>query len=350
MGSAEGEWFAGPQWLLPLLRTYFADRNLAVTFVYDGGALVGVVPLISGATAGQRCTPVLSMPVNTHVRRIGMLSRGQSSQLLATVLEQHISQAGVRSCVAIRQVLSASDFERSTLNAARTLGLVTNVFEESRSAVIDVHDGWDHYVATRTGEQLHPLRRRRKMDKAGGWQFRLADTGAAFDESWQRLLHVERRSWKERAGTSISNEPGADAFYGAVARANAAGGTLRLHLLEHQGVPVAHTLGVVHGHTYYLLKHSYDEAHKALSPGFQLLWHVMRESVTEGCTRIDLLGDAMSWKVSVATSLPSYGSYMLFRAGNLRCQQCRLTNQVLKPMARRLGVKRILGLVRGRAG
>jgi CelD/BcsL family acetyltransferase involved in cellulose biosynthesis len=184
------------------------------------------------------------------------------------------------------------------------------------------------------------------MDKAGGWSFRRADSTATFEENWEKLLHVERLSWKHGTGTSIANEHGANDFYRGVSAANANVGAFRLHLLEYHGVPVAHTLGVVHGSTYYLLKHSYDETHRQVSPGFQLMWHVMQESVAEGCTRIDLLGDVMSWKAAVATSQPRYSSHMLFPAFNLRCQRCHLTNTVLKPVARKIGVKRLIERIR----
>lgn len=355
-GTAAGDWFAGPGWILPLLQTWFADRALAVMFVYDRELLTGVLPLVAGATHGTACAPDWSLPINTHVRRIGMLARHSFDDTVGTILgTPHLfaDPREARRCLAMRQIPRDGALAHSLQTAARRHALSVHRVDESRSAVVDIPDGWDAYAATRTGEQLHPLRKRKRMDKAGGWSFQLADTDAgtaAFDTAWSQLLHVERHSWKQSAGTSIDNEPGAEAFYRAVSHTHAASGALRLHLLAHRGVPVAHTLGVVHGATYYLLKHSFDEAHRQLSPGFQLLWHVMQESVAAGCTRIDFLGDAMSWKVSLATSLPEYSSYMLFPRRHVRCQRCRLTNAVLKPVARKFGVKRLLRLARGNAG
>lgn len=350
-GRAHGEWFAGPLWLIPLLRTYFSDKTLALVFLYDGPKLNAVIPLAQGTTLGAPCPATYSLPVNTHVRRIGILSRIDQRVAVAEAMRQ-LFATGVRGvstgCIALRQIERGSALATAVQATAMDDGLSLNVMEESRSAVVDVPHGWEAYLATRSREQLHPLRKRKRMDRAGGWQFSRVDDARPLDSAWEGLLHVERRSWKQEAGTSIDNEPGAATFYREVARANARVATLRLHLLELHGVPVAHTLGAVHGRTYYLLKHSFDEAHRQLSPGFQLLLHVMQESVAEGCTRLDLLGDTMSWKVAVATSQPEYASYMLFPRSNVRCQLCRLTNQTLKPIARALGVKRLANLVRGR--
>lgn len=344
-GGVQGEWFAGPNWLLPLLETYFPARSWQLHFVYAGAQLAAVVPFLAGESSDGPCNAGATLPVNSHVRRIGVLSLLPYERLLSAVLP-HIMRHAIqlsngrprRRCLAFRQIGVDDPLRAALFGAAAQLGWKINTFEETRSAVVDMSEGWDAYVASRTGEQLHPLRRRKKMDKAGGWVFHRADRMFGFDESWRRLLEVERASWKHGEGTSIANEPGANAFYSSVARACAAEGQLRVHLLEHDGKPVAHTFGVVAGATYYLLKHSYDNAHRSLSPGFQLMWHVMQESVTEGCTRIDFLGDAMSWKVALATSLPRYQSHMLFPASNLRCQACRITQQVIKPAARRMGL------------
>jgi hypothetical protein len=348
-GEVLGEWFAGPSWLLPLLEVYFPTRNWQLHFVYDGAELAGVVPFVVGALGDAPCNAGATFPVNSHVRRIGMLSLLPYESLLSAALPhimQHAADTGGRQwrrrCLAFRQIGDDDPLCAAVLIARSKLGWEVNTYEETRSAVVDIPGGWDAYVASRTREQLHPLRRRKKMDKAGGWVFHRADRELGVDESWRRLLEIERASWKHGEGTSIANEPGANAFYSSVARACADEGQLRVHLLEHDGKPVAHTFGVVTGATYYLLKHSYDNAHRSISPGFQLMWHVMQESVAEGCTRIDFLGDAMSWKVALATSLPSYKSLMLFPASNLRCQACRITQQVIKPAARRMG----LGLLR----
>lgn len=352
-GCAQGEWFAGPNWLLPLLEVYFAERAWQLHFVYAGAQLAAVVPFVDGASGDGPCNAGATLPVNSHVRRIGVLSLLPYEQILAAVMPhtmRHTSQLkngqGRRRCLAIRQIGDDDPLRAAVFEASSQLGWKINTFEETRSAVVDIAEGWDSYVASRTGEQLHPLRRRKKMDKAGGWVFHQANRVYGFEESWRRLLEIERSSWKHGEGTSIANEPGANAFYSSVARACAAEGQLRLHLLEHDGKAVAHTFGVVTGTTYYLLKHSYDNAHRSLSPGFQLMWHVMQESVAEGCTRIDFLGDAMSWKVALATSLPRYQSHMLFPASNLRCQACRFTQQVIKPAARQLGLGRMRAMLK----
>ena len=345
-----GDWFAGPLWLLPLIRTYFEKQQLAICFVYDADVLIGVVPLAQGSHASNRCRPHWALPVNAHVRRIGVLARSAPDEVLWAAIEhlKRVPPLLLEHCAGFLQVPKGDWLDHAVRRVAQKSSLAIHTVTETRSAVIDAPDGWQRYVSTRTSEQLHPLRKRRKLQAkgAGRWEFRSCEVGGGFADAWERVLHVEGKSWKHSTGTSLLNDPGAEEFYGAVASAHAERGTLRVDLLEHEGEPVAHTLGVIHRNVYYLLKHSYDEAHRTLSPGFQLLWHSMEQRVTEGCVRLDLLGDEMPWKSAVATSLPQYVSHLLFSPASLSCQWCRLSEQVIKPFARAAGVKRILGRIR----
>jgi CelD/BcsL family acetyltransferase involved in cellulose biosynthesis len=343
--AAFGEWFAGPEWIIPLIKTYFTASRLAICFVYKGEALVGVVPLTEEAHGSNHCRPHLAFPVNPHVRRIGLLASVRPEEVLQVVFA-HLavrSQPVSRSCLGLLQVPEGEWLDCAVRTAAEQSGLARLTQFETRSAVIDVPNGWQEYVASRTSEQLHPLRKQRKLKARNSeqWEFRETEATGDFADCWARVLHVESRSWKHADGTSLVNDLGAEPFYWAVAMRHAQRGKLRIDLLERNGEPVAHTLGVVHGRSYYLLKHSYDEAHRALSPGFQTLWFTLERRVAEGCTRLDLLGDEMSWKRAVATSLPRYVSHQLFTPTSLACQWCRLTEQVLKPIARAVEVKRL---------
>lgn len=335
---------------MPLLSTYFAAAEIAIYFVYDGNELIGVVPFVEGGAGSSGCRPRWSSPVNAHVRRIGILANAMPEMVLDAVFTAVTASPHLRDrkCVGMLQLPEGDWLDIAVQRAARMRGLSRNTTTETRSAVVDVPNGWDSYVVSRTSEQLHPLRKRRKLQAkgAGTWEFSTLTDAGHVEHAWERLLHVEARSWKHRSGTSILNDPGAMVFYGNIARTQAARGRLRIDLLQKDGEAVAHCFGVVHGKVYYLLKHSFDEQHRALSPGFQLLWFTMQQRVTEGCTRLDLLGDEMSWKRAVATHLPQYVSHQLFPPTHVGCQWCRLSTQVLKPTVRKLGLKRLVQAMR----
>ena len=340
--ASNGEWFAGPQWILPLIDTYFPAHRLALQFVYCGPALVGVVPLIAESN-GRR--DVLGFPVNSHVRRIGAISELPLDKLFDILLPD-LKRRGRAYEVAFRQLPVGSNLHDAVISSCRRSALGFFSREESRSAVADISRGWEHYVGGLAGRHLHNLRKLRKMEKSKAWSTRMFSSSDSFEDGWTALLEIERHSWKHASGTSIANEPGAAAFYSSVASSCARDGMLRLHVSYHEERPVAHTLGVVHGGTYYLLKHSYDESFKQWSPGLLLVWQVMQQCAAGGLHSFDFLGDVMSWKADFATASPAYVSITAFSSLNMRGQWNRLAETHLKPTARRLGAKAAFDRIR----
>jgi CelD/BcsL family acetyltransferase involved in cellulose biosynthesis len=213
---------------------------------------------------------------------------------------------------------------------------------------VQLREGWDTYLSTLDGKKLRNLRsRRRKIDGDSQWKFRLVDRPSELDHAWSAVLEVEQGSWKHSQGSSLVSERRAGAFYRMVAERAATAGQLRLHLLEHAGAPVAYALGVVERGTYFLLKNSYRDAFKSWSPGMCLVWHAMTEAATTGCNTLDFLGDIHDWKRDFATALPEYVTCTVYPSGTLRCHGCRVVEETVKPLARRLGITRLMGRVRG---
>lgn len=346
--ASEGEWFCSPLWLEPLLNRYFSDAPAALQFIFADDELMAVVPLLAGGSIRDKHLASVHLPVNSHVRRIGILSRIPARMALRASFT-NLRATGLLRCVGLPQITQGSALEQAIHDVSQDFRHSLHRLEEQASAIIDLPEGWSAYAKTRTGAQLHPLRRERKLQRDGGMAIRVARTPEEIEVSWDALLEIERHSWKHEEGTSIANETGAHAFYKAVATRAASSDMLRLHILEHRGMPIAHTFGIISRGTYYLLKHSYHAAFQQYSPGFLLIWRALEASAGEGCVRMDLLGDTMDWKLNLATSTPQYSSYYSFPRSNWRCQSWKAGDVWLKPMARRLGIKRLMRLARGQA-
>lgn len=334
-----GEWFAGPEWMEPLFRVYFSHETVAVQFVYRNDELVGVVPFVTRTSGTSGCARSHDTPTNSHVRRIGLLASIQPAELLAILLPDMLRTRSV-SCLGMRQLVVGGEAEQALRQATQQTGLVAFSTEETSSAIVSFENGWEAYVASRTPQQLSNLKKRRKLDKAGRWHIATYSTPQALPVGWDALLAIETGSWKHANGTSIANEPGANDFYLSVAQQAAKSGMLELSVLWIDDQPVAHAFCVRHRDTLYLLKNSYKDTFRQLAPGWLLVWEVMQRSAVNGCTRFDLLGDLMPWKLDVATQIVAHRSHLVFAPSQIRCQLCRLTENVIKPAARRLGVRR----------
>jgi CelD/BcsL family acetyltransferase involved in cellulose biosynthesis len=336
-----GEWFAGPDYVLPLLKTYFDSGRLAVYCVYDGDELIGVLPLVHQTAADVAgCRPTIGFPMHAHVRRIGLIASQRPMEVMMAIFRE-IQGAG-HSCVALQQVESSGEFDTLVRQAATAAGLRSFDVAQSSSAIATWSSGWEDYLRTRDGKLLRNLRsRRRKLDEAR-FTVQVVRTPEAFADAWPTVLDVETRCWKHMQRSSMANEAGTATFYEEVGQRLARSGSLRLYLLRQEGTAVAHAFGSVRNRAFSLLKNSYDEAFKSWSPGVSLVWQSMQDAAEEGCAIYDFLGDASDWKRDFCTAEPEYLTRRLFAPFALRCQLCRLREETLKPFARRSGLKRLL--------
>lgn len=330
--AAFGEWWAGPNWILPWMDAFGADISLAVHFVYDGPRLRGVVPFIAASRNGTDVAR-LTLPVNSHVRRVGWLA-DEPVSVLSAVLKD-LRHRYPTAAIALPQIPRLGPWADAVRRATTMAGLQAWTTPQTSSAVASFTDGWPAYVRGRDSKLLRNLRRHwKRLDPADGWRVALCRDLTDLPAQWDAVLSIESRSWKHANGSSIETEPGAANLYGHVAQRFAQQRALRLWVLYQHDVPVAHALAVVDRGVFYLLKNSYDEQFRSWSPGMALVWHAMENAASEGIQRTDFLGDAADWKRPLSTDLPEYESWLLFPAWHLRAQGLRFIDQVLKPPVR----------------
>ncbi len=329
-----GEWWAGPDWIMPWLEAYGGNTTWAIHFVYEADRLRGVVPLIV-SPKGARGIARFTLPVNSHVRRVGWLA-DDPVLILAAVLRD-VRRKHPAAAVALPQIPRDSTWSMALQVAAERAGFQRLHTPQTSSAVAEFADGWSAYVDSRDSKLLRNLRRHwKRLDAANGWRVELCEDVAGLSQAWQAVLSVESRSWKHANSSSIDAEPGAAQLYEQVASCTVQRGALRLWTLWQHDLPVAHALSVLDRGTLYLLKNSYDETFRSSSPGVALVWHAMEAAAAEGSARVDFLGDAAAWKRPFATTLPAYESWLLFPAWHLGAQWLRALEYAIKPPIRAL--------------
>lgn len=134
------------------------------------------------------------------------------------------------------------------------------------------------YFAARPGNLRSTLKRQgSKLHKSAAAEFRLLRQSTEVDEAIALYESVYQRSWK-------GSEP-YPAFAGALIRATAALGCLRLGVLLIDGEPAAAQLWIVWHGKATIFKLAHDERHTALSPGSLLTRFVMDQVLAEGGIR-----------------------------------------------------------------
>ena len=204
------------------------------------------------------------------------------------------------------------------------------------STIVRLEGSWESYLESRPKRVRREWRRKRnRLDRAGPVELVTVTAPSDVPGAMAEVLEIERRSWKEREGTSLTTEPGCDAFYGQLARRCAERGWLRLHLLRVDGRPAAHVLAVSYGREYLALKTSYDHEFAELSPGVLIMLQVLEGAFGEEREVFDLLGRESRWKGEMATGGRPHVDLSLFSPVLMDSRVSALLETRLKPFARR---------------
>jgi hypothetical protein len=153
----------------------------------------------------------------------------------------------------------------------------------------DLSRGFEEFMARRPAKLRKSLRAAQRRASGAGVTFEAAHPASpeAARAAYERVLAVEARSWKGRAGSGIG-EGGMREFYRLMLPRLAARGSARLLFARHGEKDVAYILGGVFGGTYRGLQFSYDDDYAAYSLGNLAQLEQVKALCAEGIGRYDL--------------------------------------------------------------
>lgn len=160
--------------------------------------------------------------------------------------------------------------------------------------------GLDGFLSRRSGERRRKLAKSRRL--AAGLDLAFERVSPASPEeaafAFERILAVERTSWKGLAGCGMSEEPSAG-FYAVLLRRLARTRSARIIFARQEGRDVGFIFGALAGRIYRGQQFSYDQALARLSIGNLLQAEQVRWLCEEGAARYDmgpLTGPGMEYK------------------------------------------------------
>ena len=162
--------------------------------------------------------------------------------------------------------------------------------------VASLDGGVDGFLARRPRDLRKTLRRAARRAAARGIVIEpvLVRTATDADALFDRVLVVERASWKAREAVGLSDGPFAD-FYRRMAMRLAEHGRLRTMIARDGDRDVAYVLGAVFGGEYRGLQFSYDDEYADLSLGSLCQLRQIELLCAEQVTAYDL-GTDMDYK------------------------------------------------------
>jgi len=294
-------------------QVYSPDSELHIHVLENGNGQDGLLPCyLERQTQGILHWRQLGVITDIYPGRTGILSAGSHSGVQSALLEHALTQSVAWDLFTFT-VVAGSASEQALLAVAAERALQINITQEEICPFIEFPDSWEAYLQTKTSKFRYNLRKREaKLGDEGELTLRCIRNRDETSEFLDAMLEIDRHSWKERAGTSMTQRPEQGNFHRQIAPDYADKGLLRCYLLVLNGEPVAYLFGMLDGTTYYNLKSSYREEYKRYSPGVILKAMIMRELVAEGLRLWDFVGTAEPHKLQWSSSTYTLRQYTIF--------------------------------------
>lgn len=276
-----------------------------------GDRLRGLLPCYrqaGGPARGRR----LGIVTDIYPGRTGLLAADPRPAVAGALLE-HALIADRRWDLFTLGVVAGADSERILCEFADTHGLQTEILQEEVCPYIDFPESWEAYLKSVSRKFRYNVRNReKKLRAAGDVELRCITGADECADFLDTMLDIDRHSWKEEAGTSMTQRPEQAIYHRRIAPLCAEQGLLRCYLLMLDGEAIAYLFGMLDGTIYYNLKSSYREQHRQLSPGVVLKAMIMRELIEQGLRTWDFVGTAEPHKLQWSKDTYTLRRYAVF--------------------------------------
>ena len=285
------------EWQRLWWRHYGQARQLCILAAWDGGKLLGLLPLYIEKRRLRGVLPVRKLRQigaggDTAPDDLDPLLHAARMEPVATALADHVIQhlAGW-GVLDFNDLQPDAPFTTALIDASRRNAAWLRVGEPSRITYGSLPATWNAFLAGLTSNRREVVRRkRRKFEQLDGARcISCWNEGAPLDAAFDRLAELHRLRWTGRTDHPSFTTPEYLGFHRDLMHALLARGRLRLLELELGGRSVAMLYGYRLGGSFYYFQSGFDPAVAPLSPGELLLGYAIESAILEGCTTFDML-------------------------------------------------------------
>jgi CelD/BcsL family acetyltransferase involved in cellulose biosynthesis len=327
--------FLHPGWVRAWSRS-FGTGALELHVLRREGRLAAVLALERNRL-GRRS------PTNSETPQFGIL--GVDRDAVRSLARQVLQLEGRRLSIACLDG-GASDIDELRA-AADTAG--RHVVERTlkRSPYVELEDDVEAQVRGRLGAKAFSelRRRRRRLEERGAVELEVTDGSGRLGALLGEGYALEGSGWKTAAGSSILARADFRRFYDEIAEWAARRGILRLCFLRTGGRAIAFKFALEENGALYSCKGGYDPSESRAAPGLLIVWELLKWSGDRGLARLELLGDALPWKLQWTDTVRERLLFEAFGTSPV-VLPVWLAERYGRPVAKRLRVKKLVARAR----
>lgn len=260
--------------------------------------------LIVGPAEAPRALALLgrSSPFGGY-RLLGAIDVGESVEVMwadSDALDQlALGLTRLGAAVDLGHYPNGADFARRLRHVQRWRGVtLARRLPQRALPVLRLTEDWSDPLKLFSRSRRQRFRRKwRKAEKTGPVAVEVSAPAdaAELDRQIGRVIAVEAKGWKGRAGTALLQDARQAAFFRAFGRRMIARDQLRLCFLTIGGKDAAIEYAAIWNNRFWSIKVGYDESFAAVSPGEALRVELMRHCAEQGYEAIEFCGKEAPW-------------------------------------------------------
>ncbi|HKT48026.1 MAG TPA: GNAT family N-acetyltransferase [Candidatus Acidoferrales bacterium] len=195
----------------------------------------------------------------------------------------------------------------------RDSGLACEEVSRQASPYIEMLENWEQHFASLPKKFRSTIRNgEKRLRERGRLEYRSFRGAENIDSFASAMLEIERESWKETAGSSLTANPVQERFHTEFLKSAVDTGWLSGHLLLLDGEPVAYVHGLLHNGIFSDLKESYKSRFREMSPGHVLKSFVFESLYAANARIYDFMGLCEEYKMKWTDKTYSRTTYLLY--------------------------------------
>jgi CelD/BcsL family acetyltransferase involved in cellulose biosynthesis len=301
-----------PDWIA-VNQTTLAERGDRLEVLIDrdaSGGLLSVVPYYVRRERMLRLPlKVLHLGTNLMSYHAEWLTRGEPRAALEALLDR---AAGWDALYAANMLASGPHLEALRQFAADH-GASLDCLPSDSSPYLTLTGSFEQLVAGQNKKSRYKLRKRQEDHAfAEGWHLEWFVAPNDVERLLGAMLHIESRSWKADAGSSIEAAGSEHTYHRELLPFLARTGMLHAAVLYRHDAPVAYSLCCLFAGWFGHLKTSFDQAFGNSSPGSYVIDASIERAIAVGAREFDFLGAAAPHKLAWTDTVREHVNVYLF--------------------------------------
>ena len=304
---------ATSEWAETLEKVLLNGKNRQTLLLEHYGEIVGILPLYESSESKygikfKKIAPITEL----YAGRCGFILNEHRIDYLEAFIDYLFKQ--LRDWGVFQLTLVDNSESDALLREVRKRkGFRCDKISTQLSPYIVLENSWQDYFGSLPKKFRWNLRNgKKKMEAHGSLRYVACERASQVENFLAAVFEIERASWKETAGTSITANDYQEAFYKEFCMPALDKGWFYGHLLELGGEPVAYIYGSVYRDVFYDFKESYKAKYKDLSPGHVLKTFVFEELYKQNIHIYDFMGVCEEYKLRWTDKTYSRSTYAIY--------------------------------------